>query len=255
MRRPEGEHAELWVSDIHNLFGIEPRVTQEYWSDKHRIVRPAVVASKPGGRNVYKAREVVKLLVAKQLAEEGMKLEEVQKVIRRMENKVVKMVKYPTVPNDLSVTPDLAEFKWSTGDPRGAVEGWWDGVTCDPFPDPEIATKYYAKQRGYPEMPTSAIEWKRYWGGVAQFILIDTLWSGVTTPIVLMPLHWLHSPHGRFIRIHDWFDRVIGGLAFEAVLRPGHEPLATFRILDIAQIKRKVADVLLGIPGDERDGR
>ena len=239
MRRPEGEHAELWVSDIHGLFGIEPRVTQEYWSDKHRIVRPAVVASKQGGRNVYKAKEVVKLLVAKQLAEGGMKLIEVQKVIRRLENKVVRMVRYPTDPSD------LAEFKWSSGDPQGTEDGWWDGVTCDPFPDPEIAAKYYQKQRGYPVMPTTALEWQRYWGGVAQFILIDTLWSGVTTPIVLMPLRWIHSPHGRFIRIHDWFNRVIGGLAFEAVLRPGHEPLATFRILDIAQHKFRVANVLL----------
>ncbi len=251
MRRPEGEYAELWVSDIQRLFGIEPRVVQEYWSKENRIVRPASTAIGQGGRNVYRAKEIVKLLVAKQLAESGMKLEEVQKVIGWMETKTVKLVRYPHDPRDLQRFIDTGEYKWTSGDPRGEEPGWWEAVTFDPFPDSELAATYYAKLRGYSETPTSGFEWQNYWGEVAQFVLIDRYRTGLTSLQVLIPLRWLHSQEGRFIRIHDWFNRVVGDLAFEPVLRWGHDPLSTIRIIDVAMFKRLVADRLLNPPEEE----
>jgi len=249
MRRPEGASAKLWIGDIHRLFGIEPRVIQEYWSTEHRIVRPSIEASKPGGRNVYLPRDVVKLLTAKQLAESGMKLEEVGKVIHWMGNKMVLPLRYPDDLRELRTYTDTGEFSWTSGNPRGEREGWWESVNFDPFPRPEVAAAYYGKKRGYPPMPETATDWLRYWRGLAQFVLIDRYRRSLSSVHVLVCLRWLYAPPGQFTRIRRWYHEVISDLALEPVLQKGHEALSNIRLLDVGAIKRRVAGRLL-IPRD-----
>ncbi len=250
MRPTTGTSPELWVGDIQEKFGIEPRVVQEYWSKRYKIVRPMRLASKQGGRHVYGRREIVELLMSKQLAESGMLLEEIERVMAWLGEKTVKLARYPDDPASFRRYADSGEFAWTSGDPRGEQEGWWRDVTFDPVPSAEIAAEYYGKIRGYPDPPTRPSAWSKYWGSVAQFILIDRYTMGLTSLQVLIPLRWLQSEQGRFKRIHRWFNLVMGDVAFEPVLVAGHASLTTVRMVDIAQIKKHVVDVLLSTSQD-----
>lgn len=242
MRRPGGTRAELWVSDIHQLFGIEPRVTQEYWSKKHRIVRPTVTAAARGGRHLYGPREVVKLLVAKQLAEDGMKLYEVQKMIRWMETAPATMVMYPQYPVDLDVAD---KSRRPSRDQNVGQQDRWQTIMFDPFPDPEIVAESFVRQRGYPIPPMGKKAWMLYWRKVAQFVPVDRYRSGLDSMQVLIPVRWLHAEQGRFRSVRRWFNRVAGELAIEPVLRDDHASLTTTRLIDVAAIKCRVAETLL----------
>lgn len=253
MRRPGGASAELWVSDIHRLFGVEIRATQEYWSKEHRIVRPTITASARGGRHVYGPREVVMLLTAKQLAEDGLKLDEVHKVINWMESSPVQMVMYPHDPADPKRHEGKGEFRRLTGSPRTAQMNRWQTATFDPFPGPEIAEAYFGPRRGYPRLPKVMKGWTDYWRSMAQFVFVDRYRANLPSIQVLIPVRWLHAEYGRFRHILRWFNRITGELAFEPVLRDGHTQLSTIRMIDVAMVKRHVAEKLLGMPGTEEE--
>ncbi|MFC1628528.1 MerR family transcriptional regulator [Gemmatimonadota bacterium] len=242
MRRPKGSSAELWIGDISRLFGIDPRVTQTYWSQKHRLVRPTVISTARGGRHVYGPREIVKLIMAKQLAEDGMMLDEIGRVISWMETAPVKMIVYPHDPADLAITDKSRGMR---RDQKVDQQDTWQTITFDPFPDPEMVAKCFIRQRGYPIPPSSTKAWMLYWRKVAQFVPVDRYRTGLDSLQVLIPIRWLHAEQGRFNNIRRWCNRVTGELAIEPVLRDEHAPLSTIRMIDVAMIKCQVAETLL----------
>ncbi len=245
MRRPHGSSAELWISDIQKLFGIDPSVSQTYWSARHRIIRPTVIASERGGRNVYGPCEVVKLLVAKQLAEDGMKLDEVQKVIRWMETAPTMLVMYPEYPTDSNRSGSMDKSPQKSKNLGAGQQDTWQTITFDPFPDPETVAESFIRQRGYPRPPLSSKAWMLYWRKVAQFVSVDRYRTGLNSMQVLIPVRWLHAEQDRFRHTLRWFNRVTGELAIEPVLRDDQVPLTTTRLIDVAAIKCLVAETLL----------
>lgn len=244
MRHSDGSDAELWIGDIENRFGIHQRMTQHY--TELGIITPMTRAQARGGRNVYGARSITQLLVARRLARDGMRLHEVVKVINWLLSTSVKLVKYPHDPTDLNWYEDSGEFTWVSGDPRAEQEWWWPELLFSPFPDEELASTYFSKVRGYPELPQTDEEWISYWESIVQLVLIRHQ-TGLSALTVVIPKRWISTEPGRFRRVLRWFNQVTG-VAAEPVLRGGNDPLTTLRIIDVAMIKRLVADKLMNPP-------
>ena len=243
MRCIRGRDAELWVSEISDSFDMPVRLIQEY--TRHGIITPKIPATGGGGRNVYGRVELVKLLIARSLAEGRMPWKEVREVIGWLEWKMVSMARYPDDPNDFVGLPDNGKFDITSWDPMSEDAGPWQKVSLDPLPSDEVAKAFYGKTRGYPEQPTNSEEWRSYWGNMAQFLDVDRCRTGLTTLEILIPHRWLNTEEGRFKGIKGWFNEVIGDLVFEPVLRDSGSPLSTVHILDLARIKKQVVDMLL----------
>lgn len=249
MRPKDGRDAELWIGEIDNRFGVHVRMTQQY--TEMGIITPMTRASARGGRNVYGARSIVELLVAKRLARDGMRLHEVLKVMKWLQSTSVKLVKYPDDTDSLNWYEDNGEFTRRSRDSRMEQEWWGPELLFSPFPDWEVASAYFDKVRGYPELPQTGEEWISYWESIVQLVLIRHQ-TGLSALTVVIPKRWISAEPGRFRRVLRWFNQVTGVTA-EPVLRGGHDPLTTLRIIDVAMIKRLVADKLMNPPETEEE--
>ena len=244
MRQSDGMDAELWIRDIATRFGVHARMTQHY--TEMGIITPMTRASVRGGRNLYSSRQVVQLLVARRLARDGMRLHEVVKVMNWLQSTNVKLVKYPDDTDGLNWYENDEELTGISGDSRAGEEWWGPELLFSPFPEWEVATAYFDKIRGYPELPQTGAEWISYWESIVQLVLIRHK-TGLSPLTVVIPKRWLSAEPGRFRRVLRWFNQVTG-VAAEPVLRGGDDPLTTLRIIDVGMIKGLVAEKLLNPP-------
>lgn len=244
-----GRDTEMWVGAVEILFGIRKRLTQEY--TELNLITPLKHTKARGGRNIYGPSEIVQLLMAKRLVEDGMLISEVEKVMNWLLSTSVKVVRYPQDPETLNWYEDSGEFKWISGDPRAEQDWWWPELLLSPFPDEEVASSYFNKVRGYPELPQTDREWVSYWNSMVQLIVLRYQ-TGLSAISVAIPKRWISAEPGHFRRVLKWLNQVTGVTA-EPVLRGGDDPLSTIRIIDVAKLKRLVAGKLLG-PPEEVEG-
>jgi len=189
--------------------------------------------------------------MANRLVRDGMRLHEAAKVMNWLRSTSVKLVKYPDDTNGLNWYKDSEESTRRSRDSRVGQEWWGAELLFSPFPDEEVATAYFDKVRAYPELPQTGEEWVSYWESIVQLVLIRHQ-TGLSALTVVIPKRWISAEPGRFRRVLRWFNQVTGVTA-EPVLRGGNDPLSTLRIIDVAMIKRLVADKLMNPPKTEEE--
>lgn len=244
MVHPYGLDPELWINHVNDLLSIDPRVIQDYTAKG--IVAPKQAAIKQGGRNIYGRIELTKIIAAKVLVESGMSLNEVKNVMKWVEREEVHVSYLRGV---------FGQEPWRGGDPNPPkVEDWSGTTTYDPFPPSPVKYAHFGASREYPRPPMNdGSEWIHYWGSVMHLLPVHEFYKKKSMSQILIPRKWLSPQASPPQEFNDWLIQVTGGWTVDVVLKEMNSELTAIRFLDLALLKKRVAEAILSLPASKAE--